>query len=127
MTQHIHPLEEVALSRRQWLRCTGAALACSGFSQISARGDEVAPEVQRSVARGLDWLVKMQHRDGHWEGSSGQYPTSMTALAGMALLMEGSTLREGKYAPSIRRSVDWFLERSQRNGLLCKPSIALEA
>ena len=43
---------------------------------------------------------------------------AMTALAGMAMLMEGSTLREGKYSNQIRRAVDWFVDRAQPNGLL---------
>jgi len=51
----------------------------------------------------------------------------MTGLAGMALLMEGSTLREGKYSSNLRRAVDWFLERSQRNGLLGNPNNQSEA
>ena len=33
----------------------------------------------------------------------------MTALAGMCLLMEGSTLRKGKYSDQIRKAVEWFL------------------
>src|SRR5262249_11190757 len=42
-------------------------------------------------------------------------------------LMEGSTMREGKYAERIRRAVDWLMERSQRNGLLANPTNGLEA
>src|SRR5260370_36334234 len=51
----------------------------------------------------------------------------MTALAGIALRMEGSTIRDGKYAPNIKKAVDWFLTRSQRNGLLGNPSNQTEA
>ena len=45
----------------------------------------------------------------------------MTALGGMALLMEGSTIRDGKYADNIRRACDWLMDRSQRNGLISQP------
>jgi hypothetical protein len=51
----------------------------------------------------------------------------MTALAGMALLMEGSTLRDGKYAAPLRKAVDWLMERSQRNGLIGNPNNLVEA
>src|SRR5260370_3729885 len=51
----------------------------------------------------------------------------MTALTGMVLLMEGSTLREGKYCNNVRRAVDWLTERSHRNGWLANPSVAVEA
>ena len=46
----------------------------------------------------------------------------MTGLAGIALLMEGSTIREGKYKDNIRKATDWLLDKSQkqaqRDGLI---------
>ncbi len=94
---------------------------------LPARADEVPPEYRAAIAKGLDWVAKSQARDGHWDANGGQYPTTMTALGGMALLMEGSTLREGKYAQNIRRAVDWIVERSQRNGMLGNPNNPTEA
>jgi subtilisin family serine protease len=92
-----------------------------------ARGEDPPPEVRKAVEKGLNWLAKNQAPDGHWEANGGQYPTTMTALAGMALLMEGSTIREGRYSEKIRKAVDWFMERSQRNGLLGNPNTPTEA
>jgi hypothetical protein len=43
----------------------------------------------------------------------------MTALAGMALLMGGSTLEDGEHADSLRKAVDWLMGHSQPGGLLC--------
>src|SRR5260370_20036617 len=51
---------------------------------------------------------------------------AMAALGGMAMLMEGSTIRDGKYADRIRRAGDWFMMRSQPNGLLGNPINAQE-
>ncbi len=84
--------------------------------------EEVPPDCRKAIQKGLDWLAKQQQRDGHWEANGGQYPTTMTALAGMAMLMEGSTLRDGKYAAALRKAVDWLMERSQRNGLIGNPT-----
>src|SRR5262249_9782151 len=70
---------------------------------------------------------KQQHRDGHWEAFGGQYPVTMTALGGMSMLMEGSTIREGKYKDHIRRAVDWLMARSMPNGMLGNPNIPGEA
>src|SRR5262245_29971054 len=81
-----------------------------------ARPDEVPEKYRETIRKGLEWLVKQQYKDGHWDVQGGQYPTPMTALAGMALLMEGSTVREGKYAKNIRRAADWLMERSQKGG-----------
>ena len=46
----------------------------------------------------------------------------MTALAGMALLAEGSTTTQGKYAANIRRAVDYLVSRSRANGLIGDPT-----
>jgi hypothetical protein len=83
-----------------------------------ARGDEVPKEYQETIKKGLTWLQKQQHKDGHFEGTNGMYAPSMTALAGMAFLCEGSTTREGKYRDNIRRARDWLMDRTQRNGLI---------
>ena len=101
---------------------SAVALLVVALVVAPARSDELKPEWQQSIDKGLSFLAKSQMRDGHWEANGGQYPTTMTALAGLALLMEGSTLREGKYAENIRRAVDWLLERSQRNGLIGNPN-----
>ena len=50
----------------------------------------------------------------------------MTALGGMSLLMEGSTIREGKYRDNIRRAADWLMDRVQPNGLIGNPASATE-
>jgi hypothetical protein len=115
------------LTRRQWLRQTGLGLAAVGLGGLpAARGDELEPVYQAAVTKGLEWLAKNQNRAGHWEGTGGQYKPAMTGMAGMALLMEGSTLNSGKYSTNIRRAVDWFVERSQRNGLLVNPNDSQE-
>jgi hypothetical protein len=45
----------------------------------------------------------------------------MTAMAGIALLCEGSTATQGKYAPNVRRAVDYLLSQAQPNGLIGDP------
>ncbi len=92
-----------------------------------AGADELKKDYQKAIDKGLEWIIKNQHRDGHWEANGGQYPVTMTALGGMVLLMEGSNLREGKYSNEIRRAVEWLTERSQPNGLLGNPNHPGEA
>lgn len=93
------------------------------------RAEEVDPKYKTSIDKGLSWVAKNQQRDGHWDANGGQYPTTMTALGGMVLLMEGSTLKDGKYADNIRKAVDWFMEpgRCQRNGLIGNPNNPTES
>ena len=76
--------------------------------------------IDAAVERGLDALKKQQSQDGHWESPGGAYPTCVTAIGGMAMLMEGSNLREGMYTDPITKAVNWFLApaRLQATGLL---------
>jgi hypothetical protein len=41
--------------------------------------------------------------------------------------MEGSTCREGRYSENLSKAVDWYLKKSQPNGLLGNPANPSEA
>ena len=43
------------------------------------------------------------------------------------MLMEGSTLREGRHADRLRRAVDWFLDNTRPSGQLGNPKNQIEA
>jgi len=84
-------------------------------------------ETQKILARyrpnieaGLQWLAKNQSRDGHWDvPPGGSHPIPMTALAGMALLCEGSTMTQGKYSKEIELAVEYLLSRvTKKTGLI---------
>jgi len=79
------------------------------------------PQVQNHIDGGLQWLAHTQSRLGHWAGNNGRYPTAITALAGMAFLMEGSTTTQGRYAENVRLATDYLLSRSRQNGLIGDP------
>jgi hypothetical protein len=116
---------------RKWL-LAGAAVAAAvvGVAAVPAPAQEkpaadakkadLKKRTDEAIERGLEWLKKTQAQDGHWDAPGGQYPTSMTALAGMCFLMEGSTLKDGKYSDQVKKAVDWFLaaNRQQPNGLI---------
>jgi hypothetical protein len=81
--------------------------------------DKKKIDASQMIDKGLDWLKRNQAGDGHWEAQGGAYPTTMTAVAGMAMLMEGSTLREGKYSDNLVKATNWFMQRSDpRTGVL---------
>jgi hypothetical protein len=107
--------------------CWLAALTLGLAFASASPADEVSLRVRKAVQAGLGYLAKSQQRDGHWDANGGQYPTAMTALAGMAFLMDGSTVREGKYAERVRKAVDWLMDRGQRNGLIGNPNNPAEA
>ena len=84
---------------------------------LHGQGRVSEEELNRTVARGLDWLASQQTRRGSWD-ADGMYPSAMTGMAGIALLAEGSTSTQGKYAPNIRAAVDNLVAKSKRNGLI---------
>ena len=90
----------------------------------SSQADEIPEKYRGTVAKGLEYLVKNQHRDGHWEGDDGKHPVAMTGLVGIALLMEGArpnerfaseTILKRKYSAEIRKAADWLVEKSKAN------------
>jgi hypothetical protein len=98
------------------------ALVCLLTGTRPAVAEQLAPRHRAAVRKGLAWLAKQQFRDGHWEANGGQFVSAMTALAGMQFLMEGSTIRQGKYQDVIRRAVDYLMHVTQRSGLIGEPN-----
>lgn len=108
------------------MRTLIVALVAAVLFATESRAEVLPPKVKDAVDRGLKWVAESQSRDGHWDANGNQYPVSMTALCGMALLMDGSTIREGKYSDNIRRAVDYLMEKVQPNGLIANPSNVME-
>jgi hypothetical protein len=102
------------------------SVVMAGVCALRSWSDDIPQQYRKTIEKGLEWIAKSQHRDGHWD-ATGNYPTSMTALGGMVFLMEGSTIRDGKYAERIRKATDWLMDRCQRNGLIGNPSNPTEA
>src|SRR5438270_12364060 len=100
------------------IKAFGAVLAC-GLAVVlagapRARADEIPKKYRDNVANGLKWLAEKQHEDGSWSALGGQHKVAMTALAGMALLMEGSTVKSGKYAKNLKAAVKYLMKNSQK-------------
>ena len=94
-------------------------IVSSFFCRVdSVHAEKKDPKGKLSAQRGLDWLVGEQHRSGYWEANQGQYRVAMTALAGNAMLCEGSTTTRGRLAKPISRAVDYLIDTAQPNGLI---------
>ena len=84
----------------------------------AADPEPAAPDVTDSVRTGLKWLAAQQRDDGSWSGTLNGAPTTITAIAGLAFLMEGSTPKSGPYAPNLRKALAWFEKKAGTNGML---------
>lgn len=91
-------------------------LACTPASAAKRKKD---PKVKQAARKALDYLVREQRRQGYWEANGRQYRVAMTALAGTALLAEGSTTTAGKYSKNISDAVDYLVSvANPRTGLI---------
>jgi squalene cyclase len=109
-----------------WLKSIGGSLAVVAILAVTgqqARSEEIPKEYRECIKKGLKYLVDTQNRDGHWESFGAGYPVTMTAVSGMAFLMEGSTIKEGKYSQQIRRATDWLMSRAVPSGQIGNPAI----
>ncbi len=110
------------LDRRQALGALSAAVGGGLLLGPAARRAKAKmdPKLRKAADRGLEWVAKSQNRIGRWDASN-QYRVPMTALAGVALLGEGSTTTQGKFAENIRRATNYLIAQSRDNGLIGIP------
>lgn len=82
----------------------------------------ITPETKAAIDRGLAYLARNQDRQGSWSNRAayGEYPVAMTALAGLALLMDGNTTTQGKYAPHVDRAAKYLVRSSTSSGLIAR-------
>ena len=112
----------VTATRRNLLKSLAAAaggVCLADWGARVARADRYDARWNRSIDKGLKWVARTQSRLGHW--TAGNYPTAMTALAGVAMLASGSTTTQGPFAKNVRRSVDYLVSKSRANGLIGNP------
>lgn len=77
--------------------------------------------VQRSVDRGLAWMIEAQNSNGGWGAGSHhrqnitnphavQTDPATTAMVAMALLRSGTTLSEGNYSGNLQKALYYLLD-----------------
>ena len=112
--------------RRQFLSgCGSVAALTAGLSLVKASSPGLTtdgirdlrdPNWDRSTREGLAFLARTQSSIGNW--TTPPYPVAIGALAGLALLCSGSTITQGTYATQIKRTTDFLISRSRKNGLI---------
>jgi hypothetical protein len=75
----------------------------------------ITPACQKSIDRGMAWLLSAMDDDGAVGADIGQWPDlSCTAITGLALLAEGNTPQGGKHSRELTRLLDAVLTMVDR-------------
>ncbi len=101
-------------------------MATSAFAQTLPSADstslgaaplnnELTPQINSAVTRGLEWLSKNQQPDGSFSGGDN---IGIASLAGIALLADGSLPGEGPYGQACERTLNYVLKSCQESGLI---------
>jgi hypothetical protein len=93
-----------------------------------------ATPAEASIQAALDWLARHQDVDGRWDtdqfmkhDQDGEpcdgagipvHDVGVTGLAVLAMLGQGSTMRQGPYKDALKKAVAWLKDQQQENGLI---------
>lgn len=80
--------------------------------------EEITPELDRSIGRGLEFLAAQQNDDGSFGDGAWGRGVAVTSLAGLAFMADGHMPGRGRYGEQVRRALEYVLDRSGESGLL---------
>ncbi len=85
----------------------------------------ITPEAKQAIDKGLAYLTRIQNRDGSWANRAGSegFPVAMTALCGVALLMDGNTTTQGRYAENVDRAARYVMASQISTGLIARETL----
>jgi len=92
-----------------------SARGANGLAAVpnQVTGDEITPEQQQCVEKGLAWLAGRQATDGGYNNHAG-----ITALAGLAFMEQGNLPNRGKYAINVQKCLKFVLASCQPSGII---------
>jgi len=107
------------------LSATGNTLAQSAdpdaghtSAQNNAAENEITPELDQAIERGLAYLATQQQPDGSFSGGRFGRNVAITALACLAFMADGNLPGRGPYADVVDRGLEFILDNSAENGLI---------
>jgi hypothetical protein len=88
---------------------------------LAAYGGNATTEA--AVNRGLEWLARMQSKEGSWSlvspytnGATDDNPPAATAMALLAFQGAGHTHKEGNFVQNVSRGWNWLLKEQDGDG-----------
>lgn len=81
--------------------------------------NEMTPEIQKAINKGLNALAKKQNSDGSW----GEGPRIVaTTQAALAFMSNGSTPERGKYKDNIAKALNFIMSKVDKTGFITESS-----
>lgn len=87
-------------------------------AQNAPLADEMTPELDQAVTRGLAWLAAQQRPDGSFGGGRLGPNVAITSLACLAFMSDGHVPGRGQYGEVVRKGLEYVLANSTETGLL---------
>lgn len=87
-------------------------------AQNNALENEITPELNEAVKKGMKYLVAQQMNDGSFGDGRYGKNVAVSALAGIALMADGHVPGRGEYGDAVSRCVDYILANCTESGLI---------
>ncbi|MCA9300188.1 MAG: hypothetical protein KDA28_14040, partial [Phycisphaerales bacterium] len=87
-------------------------------AQNNALDNEITPELDAAVARGLAFLISQQNEDGSFGSGRYQRNVAITSLACLAIMADGHIPGRGPQGDVVRKGLEFVLANAAENGLL---------
>jgi hypothetical protein len=79
--------------------------------RAASRPEDITPEAQKAIDRGLQWLSRNQSRSGAYKHGN-QDAVGITGLAGIAFMAGGHVPGRGKYGKNVEDCVKYVLKNT---------------
>jgi hypothetical protein len=81
-----------------------------GAPNGNGKKNDISPEAQKSIDKGLKWILKAMKPSGGVGMDQGAYPDiGCTAMAGLALMSHGSTPTNGPYRKEVDKMLQYIM------------------
>lgn len=87
-------------------------------AQNNALADEITPELDAAVSKGLTYLITQQGDDGSFGDGRYGKNVAVSALAGIALMADGNLPGRGMHGEAVARCVEYILANCTESGLI---------
>jgi hypothetical protein len=92
--------------------------AAGQSAQNDVLPNEMTPETDAAIAKGLAWLAQQQNADGSFGGGRFGRNVAVTALSCIAFMGDGHVPGRGVYGEHVRRGLEYVLNNATETGLI---------